>query len=199
MQTEIILATASEIRRTLLANAGVAFTSKVARIDEETIKASLIAEDATPRDIADALAEMKALRVSANAAGAVVIGCDQVLEFQNTLLSKPSSRDEARQQLQAMRGKTHNLLSAAVIVKNGQPQWRHVGNTRLTMRDFSDTFIDGYLDRMGDEIYQTVGAYKLEAEGVRLFSKIEGDYFNVLGLPLLEMLAYLTQTGLLEK
>ena len=93
MQTEIILATASEIRRTLLANAGVAFTSKVARIDEETIKASLIAEGATPRDIADALAEMKALRVSANAPEAVVIGCDQVLEFQNTLLSKPKTRD----------------------------------------------------------------------------------------------------------
>lgn len=199
MQTEIILATASEIRRTLLANAGVAFTSKVARIDEETIKSSLIAEGATPRDIADALAEMKALRVSANAPEAVVIGCDQALEFQNTLLSKPKTRDEASRQLQAMRGKTHNLLSAAVIVKSGQRQWRHVGKTRLTMRDFSDDYLDGYLDRMGDEVFQTVGAYKLEAEGVRLFSRIEGDYFNVLGLPLLELLSYLTQTGLLEK
>ena len=98
-----------------------------------------------------------------------------------------------------MRGKTHSLLSAAVIVKNGQPQWRHVGKTRLTMRDFSDDYLDGYLDRMGEEVFQTVGAYKLEAEGVRLFSKIEGDYFNVLGLPLLELLSYLTQTGLLEK
>ena len=122
-----------------------------------------------------------------------------MLEFQGQLINKPTSLKDARDQLILLRGKPHKLLSAAVIVRDGQPLWRHVGAVRLWMRDFSDEYLDAYLSRLGDEALTTVGAYKLEAEGVRLFSRIEGDYFTVLGMPLLEVLNYLTETGVLEK
>jgi len=199
MQKHLILASASEIRREMLENAGVEFTTSVARIDEESIKSSLLAENASPQDIADTLAEMKALRVSAKNPEALVIGSDQVLEFQGQLINKPTSLKDARDQLILLRGKPHKLLSAAVIARNGQPLWRHVGAVRLWMRDFSDGYLDAYLSRLGDEALTTVGGYKLEAEGVRLFTRIEGDFFTVLGMPLLEVLNYLTETGVLEK
>lgn len=196
--SQIILASGSEIRKTLLANAGVPVTALPARIDEAAIKAALLAEDATPRDIADALAEFKARKISEKHWDAVVIGCDQVLEFQGRVLSKPASRDEAADQLRALRGKQHKLLSAVVIYAGGEPLWRYVGQVRLLMRDISDAFLEGYLERNWPGIDDSVGGYKLEEEGARLFSRVEGDYFTVLGLPLLEVIGFLTQREEIE-
>ena len=198
MTDQIVLASGSDIRVTLLRNAGVEFTVQVARVDEDALRQSLLAEDASPRDIADALAEMKAKRVAAKFPEALVIGCDQVLAVGRTMLSKPVSPDDALSQLRAMRGKSHQLLSAAVIYADGVPVWRHVGIVRLHMRDASDAYLQDYVDRNWDSIRHAVGCYKLEEEGVRLFTRIEGDYFTVLGLPLLELLSYLTLRGTLS-
>ncbi len=198
MNTPITLASASETRAQMLRNAGVSFATQIARVDEDMIKASLLAEDAGTRDIADALAEAKARKVSSKVSG-LVIGCDQVLDFQGDLLSKPKTEENALHQLQAMRGQRHMLLSAAVIYEDGKPVWRHVGQVRLLMRDASDEYLTDYVARNWDSIRHSVGAYKLEEEGVRLFTRIDGDYFNVLGMPLLELLAYLTLRGVLQR
>ena len=195
MSVPIILASGSSIRTQMLTQAAVPHDVQVARVDEEMIKASLIAEGAPPRDIADALAEMKASKISDKNAGALVIGCDQVLEHAGKLLSKPETPEQALAQLQSMRGDRHTLLSAAVIYEDGKPLWRHIGIVRLRMRDASDAYLTDYVARNWDSIRHAVGAYKLEEEGVRLFSRIEGDYFNVLGMPLLEILNYLTLRG----
>ncbi|SEN11745.1 septum formation protein [Loktanella fryxellensis] len=197
MTQPLILASGSAIRATLLRNAGVAFDIVKPRVDEDAIRAALQAEEATPRDVADTLAEMKASRVAARHPDAIVIGCDQVLALGSDILSKPTSPAEATAQLTALRGRSHQLLSAAVIYAEGRPQWRHVGVVRLHMRDASDAYLADYVARNWDEIRQCVGSYQLEAEGVRLFTRIEGDYFNVLGLPLLELLSYLTLRGTL--
>jgi len=194
----MLLASASEIRRTLLENAGVNVEVAPARIDEDAIKEAMLAEGALPRDIADALAEAKARKVSLKNPGEMVLGCDQVLDFKGTLFSKPQSADDATTQLRALRNNTHTLLSAAVVYKDGQPIWRHIGQVRLSMRDFSDDYLDCYIERNFSSVRHAVGAYKLEEEGVRLFSRIEGDYFNVLGLPLLELLNWLTLRGELQ-
>lgn len=195
MTSPLVLASASAIRRQLLENAGVMVTVSPARIDESAMKAALLAENAPPRDIADTLAEAKARKISARHPGHLVLGCDQVLAFDGTCLSKPETPNDARRQLTNLRGATHRLLSAGVIYLDGEPLWRHVGTARLTMRSFSDDYLDGYVTRNWDSIRHSVGAYKLEEEGVRLFSRIEGDYFTILGLPLLELLAYLTLRG----
>jgi len=199
MTIHIILASGSAIRSQMLSQACVAHDTQVARVDEQMIKASMIAEGAPPRDIADALAEMKAAKVSEKNPGSLVIGCDQVLEHNGALLSKPQSAEHAVEQLQTMRGDRHTLLSAAVIFENGKPLWRHIGQVRLRMRDASDSYLQGYVTRNWDSIQHAVGGYKLEEEGVRLFSRIEGDYFNVLGMPLLEILNYLTLRGDIEQ
>lgn len=195
MSFELVLASGSEIRRTLLQNAGVRHVVCPARVDEGALRDSLLAEGTAPRDIADALAEMKARRVSQKMPGSLVLGCDQVLDLGGDLLSKPTDIDEARAQLGRMRGRAHELLSAAVIYEDGAPVWRHVGRARMRVRDFSDAWLNGYLDRNWPDVADCVGAYKLEAEGVRLFSQVEGDYFTVLGLPLLDVLAFLTLRG----
>lgn len=199
MNRRLILASGSEIRAHLLRQAGVPFDIVPARVDEEMIRESLLAEEAPPRDIADTLAEMKARKVSEKNPGALVLGCDQVLDHKGALLSKPQTPQDAIAQLRAMRASRHMLLSAAVICEDGKPIWRHVGQVRLYMRDASDTFIADYVARNWESIRHSVGAYKLEEEGVRFFTRIEGDYFNVLGLPLLELLSFLTLRGDLDQ
>lgn len=191
----IILASGSPIRARLLANAGLQYDTHIPRIDETALRDALVAEDATPRDIADTLAEMKAQRIASRHPNAVVIGCDQVLCLGNRIFAKPVSPEEARLQLHALRNCQHELLSAVVVYKGDRPLWRHVGVARLTMANMSDDWLDGYLDRNWDSVRDTVGCYKLEEEGVRLFSRIEGDYFTVLGLPLVELLSYLALRG----
>lgn len=191
MMMPLVLASVSEIRATLLRNAGVTFETVPARIDEVTIRAALEAEGATPRDVADALAEFKARKVAEKRPDALVIGCDQVLECEGRIYGKPETRDAAKAQLLELRGRRHRLLSAAVVYEAAAPVWRQIGEVRLTMRTFSDDWLDGYVARNWESIRHAVGAYKLEEEGVRLFSRIEGDYFSVLGLPLVELLNYL--------
>jgi septum formation protein len=191
----ITLASASEIRLTLLQAAGVPTTARPARIDEEAIRGALEAEGATPRDLADALAEMKARKISDKDPGALVLGCDQILEMKGRIFAKPETPEDARAQLRDLRGQTHRLLSAAVLYRNGQPLWRHVGEARLTMRDVSDAYLADYITRNWDSIRHAVGCYKLEEEGVRLFSAVQGDHFTILGLPLLPLLSYLGTTG----
>lgn len=198
MERPLVLASGSEIRATLLRNAGVPIDVKPARIDEEAIRAALEAEEAIPRDVADTLAEYKARKVSDKTPGQLVLGCDQVAELKGEILSKPVDPEDARAQLLRLSGQTHRLLSAAVLYENGEPLWRHVGVVRLTMHRLSDGFIDGYVQRNWDSIRHAVGCYKLEEEGVRLFTQVAGDYFNVLGLPLTELLSYLTLRGELE-
>ena len=197
MSDAIILASGSEIRAQLLRNVGLEFDVSVARIDEDAVRASLQVEQASPRDIADTLAELKAQKTAAKYPEALVIGCDQILSLGQQIFAKPQSPDDALTQLRSLRGQKHQLLSAAVIYGEGKPLWRYVGVVRLHMRDASDDYLADYVDRNWDSIRHSVGAYKLEEEGVRLFTRIEGDYFNVLGLPLLELLSYLTLRGTL--
>ncbi|MEO9460988.1 MAG: Maf family nucleotide pyrophosphatase [Lentilitoribacter sp.] len=195
----IILASGSEIRAKMLHQAGLEFEIETPRVDEQMIKEALVADGAPPRDIADALAEAKARKVAQKRPDAFVIGCDQVLDFQGTLLSKPKTPQDAIEQITSMRSERHMLLSAAVIYHEGKPIWRHIGQVRLRMRNASDDFIKGYVDRNWESIQHSVGAYKLEEEGVRLFHSIEGDYFHVLGMPFLELLAFLTLRGVIEQ
>lgn len=198
MSVPIILASGSAIRANLLRAARVPFDVAIARVDEEAITAALLAEGAPPRDIADALAEAKARKISDKMPGRFVLGCDQVLDAGGRLLSKPASPEDALDQLKTLRGGRHMLLSAAVIYDDREPVWRHVGQVRLTMRDASDAYLDDYVARNWPGLQDSVGAYKLEEEGVRLFTRIDGDHFNVLGMPLLEILGYLTQRGVLQ-
>lgn len=198
MPRPLLLASASRIRLQLLASAGIAVTAKAMHLDEEAIRESLTAEGASPRNLADHLAEMKAAKLAQREPAALVLGCDQVLVLNQRVLAKPESRADARAQLMALRGQSHQLLSAAVLYDAGQPIWRHIGEARLTMRGFSDGYLDRYLDRNWPGISQSVGGYQVEQEGVRLFSRIEGDYFTILGLPLLALLSYLGDRGFIE-
>lgn len=191
----LVLASSSATRQAMLRAAGVPFEVVVARIDEEALTAALLAEERPARDIADALAEMKAARVSDKVPGALVVGADQTLSCQGRLLSKPGSPEEAREQLGFLMGRTHSLHSAAVIYRGGEPLWRHVSEGRLTMGRLSDEWLDGYLQRNWEAVRQSVGGYRIEEEGVRLFSRIEGDHFTVLGLPLLPLLSFLAGRG----
>lgn len=195
MPSALVLASSSEIRAQLLRSAGLAVQIAPARIDEEAIRQSLESAAAPPREVADHLAEAKALKQSARHPGAMVLGADQVLELQGEIFAKPESPDQAIAHLRALSGQTHRLLSALVVVQDARPIWRHLAEVRLTMHPLSDAFIADYVARNWDSIRHAVGCYKLEEEGVRLFSAIEGDYFAVLGLPLIEFLNWLRARG----
>jgi len=188
----LILASGSDTRATLLRKAGLEISVQPARIDEENLRLSLLADGAGLADLADALAEHKALKIAQKNPDAMVLGCDQILDLEGAVLTKSSTPGDARSQLQSLRGKTHRLLSAAVLYHQGQPIWRHTAVARLTMRDFSDAFLERYLHENWEDIRHSVGCYQLEGPGIRLFSRIEGDYFGILGLPLLELLNVLT-------
>jgi septum formation protein len=196
--TEIVLASESDIRIRMLADAGVTFSAKAARLDEEAIRETLDAEGASPRDISDALAEAKAWKIAERNQAAVVIGSDQVLEHRGKAMGKPADTEAARQQLRELRGQTHTLHSAVVVYGHGKPVWRHLGEVRLTMREFSDAYLEGYLARNWVSARHSIAAYKLEEEGIRLFSRIEGDFFTALGMPLLPLLNYLSERGFIE-
>lgn len=191
----ILLASQSEIRAQLLRNAGLRLDIRPARIDEEMIRLSLQSEGATPRDLADALAEMKARKISEKEPGPMVLGADQVLALKGKVFAKPETPEEAVAQLTELSGQIHRLLSALVVYQDGKPLWRHVGEVRLHMHALSEDEIRAYVSRHWESIRHAVGCYKLEEEGVRLFSKVEGDYFTVLGLPLIEFLSWLRTRG----
>lgn len=198
MRETLILASQSEIRATLLRNAGVPFRIEPARIDEEALRQAAVAVGTSLRDLADMLAEAKAAKIALKEDG-LVLGCDQILGFGDEAMFKPESRKDALAQLRRLRGQRHHLFSAAVLFLQGRPIWRQVGHVRLLMRDFSEDYLQDYVDRNWESIQHSVGSYKLEEEGIRLFSRIEGDYFHVLGLPLLELLSYLTERGTLPR
>lgn len=198
MTTKLILASKSPFRSAILKNAGIAFSTESADIDERAVEAPLYKSGATPQEVAEVLAEAKALSVSENHPDAVVIGCDQTLSLGDQIFHKPVDMDAARRQLLQFSGKTHQLNSAVVLVKNGETLWRHVSVARMTMRDLDPGFVGRYLGRVGDIALSSVGAYQVEGPGIQLFEEIEGDYFTIVGLPLLPLLHELRKENLID-
>lgn len=194
---DVILASTSRTRGTMLSNAGVPFTAIAPGVDEDSVKASLRAEGANAAEAAEALAEVKAIRLSGRHHDALVIGADQMLVCEDRWYDKPHDRAAARRQLLELRGKTHQLVTSAVVMLGGQRIWHHVEPAKLTMRPFSEDFLDDYLDRAGEAVLSSVGAYQLEGLGAQLFSRVEGDHFVILGLPLLPLLDFLRVHGVL--
>ena len=190
MNLAVTLASGSASRRALLAAAGVAADSVAPNVDEASYRTSLRAEGVPVRDQAMQLAELKAVRVS-SARGGLVIGGDQMLALGNEAFDKPADLAEARSHLTRLSGKSHTLETAIVVCEDGRPVWRHLARPRLTMRPLTPEFIEAYTEQCGDSLLSTVGAYQLEGLGSQLFSSIEGDYFSILGLPLLPLLDYL--------
>lgn len=196
--TGLVLASASRARAALLRAAGVAFAVAPADVDEEALRARLArAGEADADAVALALATAKAEAVSARHGEALVVGADQILTLDGEIFAKPAGRKAARAQLERLRGRTHTLHSAFACVRAGRPLARHCARAELTMRPFSDAFLDAYLDRVGASALASVGAYQLEGPGVQLFERVAGDYFAILGLPLLELLAVLRREGAL--
>lgn len=193
----VVLASASPARAALLRAVGIPVIVDAAAIDESEVKASLRAMGAEPAAVAEALAELKAQRVSRRHPGSLVIGADQVLECDGVLFDKPPDLAAARNQLLALRGRWHRLVSAVVLARDGQRVWHHVDRANLTMRDFSTHFLDHYLRSAGAAALSSVGAYQLEGVGAQLFAGIDGDYFTILGLPLLPLLDILREHGAL--
>jgi septum formation protein len=194
----LLLASRSAARRALLEAAGVRFETVEAELDEEAAKAGLEAAGFDARGVAEELAQLKALSVEAGE-GDLVLGSDQTLEREDgTILGKPSSRGEAAAQLRSLAGATHYLHSAAVVAEDGEGVWWHSETVALTMRRFGDSFLEAYLDREYETARRSVGGYRIEGAGVQLFERIEGSHFAILGLPLLPLLAYLRERGLLQ-
>lgn len=193
----ILLASGSAIRRKLLEDAGVAVEATPARVDEIALKRAMEGEAA--RDVADALAQAKALKVSIKRPEAMVIGCDQILSHDGRILSKAEDQQELEDQLHRLSGGRHDLISAAVICEEGRPVWRAISTARMHMAPLSAGFIRDYVARNWEDVRHSVGGYMIEREGPRLFHNIEGDYFAVLGLPLLQVLSYLNTRGRLAR
>lgn len=195
----VILASASRIRLDLLLRAGVPARAEPARIDEAEVKTALGAEGADAREVAESLAELKAQRTSRRNAGTLVIGADQLLDCDGRWFDKPESRERAAADLRALAGKRHALVTSVCVMRDGQRLWHHTEAAYLTMRPLSDAFIADYLEAAGDEVLGSVGAYQIEALGAQLFSHIEGDYFSILGLPLLPLLEFLRNHGIMPR
>ena len=193
----LILATASSARRAVLAAAGLRFTAEAAAVDEAAIKESARAEGIAPGEAAMLLAEAKAQRLARRHPEALVIGADQMLVCEGRWFDKPPDMAAARAQLLALRGRPHELMTAMVCWRGGQRVWQHLARPRLTMRDFSEEFLDAYLAAEGEAVLGSVGAYRLEGLGVQLFDAVEGEHSAILGLPLLPLLGFLRQHGVL--
>lgn len=196
--SDLILASKSPFRSALLKNAGIEFSTASAEIDERAVEAPLYETGATPEEVAQVLAEAKALDVSEKNPGAVVIGCDQTLSLGDEIFHKPADMEAARRQLLKFSGMTHQLNSAVVLVKDGETLWRHVSIARMTMRDLDPGFVGRYLGRVGEAALSSVGAYQVEGPGIQLFDRIDGDYFTIVGLPLLPLLAELRKEKLID-
>ncbi len=194
--TDIILASGSASRRALLAGAGVPSVSIKPNVDEDSAKASMRVESVSVRDQAMRLAEMKAIKVSRSQSG-LVIGGDQMLNLDGEAFDKPGDLEAAKSHLKKLSGKSHRLETAIVVAENGEPIWRHLSRPKLTVRVLSEKFIDDYVAACGMALLSTVGAYQLEGRGSQIFNQIEGDYFSILGLPLLPLLDYLRVRGVL--
>ena len=194
----LVLASGSATRARLLADASLPILVDPAAVDEEEIRTSFLAEGRDAAACAAALAQAKAMRVSRRHASALVLGADQILDCGGNWLEKPRDLGAARAQLTLLRGKRHELITAAAVVRNGALVWHTVDRARLTMRTFSDGFLDGYIAAAGEELLESVGAYRLEGLGAQLFERVEGDFFTILGLPLLPLLDFLRGHGALE-
>ena len=196
----VVLASRSAARARLLREAGVAFAQVDAPVDEEAVREGLAAEGVSTEDAAVVLAELKAARGSALAGtGPVVLGADQLLELDaGAWLAKPRDRADARAQLLRLRGRRHRLVSAAVAFRNGARVWHHVEAAQVWVRAFTDAFLDDYLERAGDAVLASVGCYHLEGLGAQLMARVQGDFFTILGLPLLPLLQFLRDQGALE-
>lgn len=195
--TTVVLASASRTRAVMLEQAGVPVICHPAAVDEDEVKRSFRAEGFPVEAAAEALAELKAKRVTGRHPGALVIGADQMLECEGEWFDKPADGAAARGQLLRLRGRTHRLVSCAVVMRDGERLWHQVQSARLTVRPFTEAFLDHYLDQVGDRVLGSVGAYQLEGLGAQLFSRVEGDYFTILGLPLLPLLGFLRAHGVL--
>jgi len=198
MAGKLILASNSASRRTLMTGAGLDFTTEAAEIDERAIEAEEMAKGATPPEIAVALARAKAIDVSRRNPDAHVIGSDQVLSLGDALLHKPRDMADAGNHIRAMSGTTHHLICGVAIAHRGEAIWSDVSVARMTMRPISDAFLEKYLAMSGEGILGSVGAYHFEGPGIQLFDRIEGDYFTILGLPMLTLLAGLRQLELID-
>jgi len=194
----LILASASKSRARLLLGAGLSFTTDPADIDEDLVKISYRESGRKAYEAALQLAEDKALKVSAKEPDAIVIGADQILHCDGEWFDKPVDRDGLIKQLTTLRGRVHQLVCAVTVAHQGKILWRHYDSTRMTMREFSPAFLDTYVENVGDMVTGSVGGYHLEGYGVHLFEKIEGDYFTILGLPLLPLLGFLRSQGIVE-
>jgi septum formation protein len=198
MSDAIVLASGSPFRKKMLADAGLDFIQDRPQIDERAVEKAVEGSGLTPEDLASILAEAKALDVSQRHPGKIVIGTDQTLSLGDEVLHKPKDMEEARRRLLALSGKTHQLNSAIVLVRDGEVLWRHVGIARLTMRQLDPGFIGRHLSRVGDKALSSVGAYQIEGEGIQLFEGIEGDHFTIVGLPLLPLLDQLRHLGAID-
>ena len=194
---QLILASASPSRAAVMRQAGLAALSEPARVDETEVKAALRAEGAEAREIAEALAELKAQKVSRRRPGAYVVGADQMLECDGVWFDKPVDLAQAARHLRSLSGRTHKLVSAVCVVRDGERLWHYVAEARLTVRPLSEDFIAAYLAAVGPAALASVGAYQLEGLGAQLFSRVEGDYFTILGLPLLPLMDFLRNHGVL--